>query len=315
MTAERAYRPLAQVRAVGGPYVDQVVADFRALPVDAVKLPRFAEAKALADACETLDWQQLFTLELWVLQLMPLYQLEERATVLGEIFSQPPSPKPKASDTDYELRLRSWAQNLQSERQWVFRKNLLREQEAWRLRRRLGETLLAVTGLGLLLAWTSYLLNFQTGILVVSVAWAGICGGYASIARRSQSSGATRPGEANQGTALGNLCALDVGQDSVVQGMLLGGLFALVGYTLLGSGLVAQVFTPQVANAIFPRFADVGGLNLPLPASATDVAKLAVWSFVFGFTERLVPDVLDKLTGKLNSPAPHSPHPGKTSKP
>jgi hypothetical protein len=30
-----------------------------------------------------------------------------------------------------------------------------------------------------------------------------------------------------------------------------------------------------------------------------DVARLAVWSFVFGFTERLIPDVLDRFSGRF----------------
>ncbi|MGQ5524008.1 hypothetical protein ACUHMQ_12210 [Chitinimonas sp. PSY-7] len=294
----RSNRPLAQIRAVGGVYVDQVVADFRALPPEAEKLPRYAEAKQLADDCDNLDWQQLFTLELWVLQLMPKHQLEERAAVLGQIFTNAANERPVETEEEYEDRLRCWALNMQSERQWVFRKNLLREQEAWRLRKRLGETLLWVTVLALALACFSSLVEMPAVAILAMVSWLGISGGYASIARRAQPASATRPGETNSGTAFGNLCALDVGQGSVVQAMLLAGLFATVAYGLLASGLLGQLLQDGVNNTLFPQFSPINELGLPLPKSGDDVAKLGVWSFLAGFAERLVPDVLDKLSGK-----------------
>lgn len=323
--SSRSYRPMAQVRAVGGPYVDQVVADFRALPGESREHARYAEASALADDSANLEWQQLFTLEQWVLQLMPLYQLEERAAVLGQIFAHPASARPQppagpdadASEAarqahadarhDYHQRLLAWALNLQSERQWVFRKNLLREQEAWRLRRRLGETLLSVTVLALTIAWFAWLIDLPVLVMLVMVAWLGVGGAYASIARRSQAAGATRPGDTSRGTAFGNLCALDVGQGSVVQAMLLAGLFAMIGYGLLASGLFELVLDKDLVAAILPGFKpcpNAGScselpLPLPMPQAPADLAKLAVWSFLFGFTERLVPDVLDKVGGKL----------------
>lgn len=298
-TSSRAYRPLAQVRAVGGAYVDQVVADFRALPAESAQSERYAEAKALADGCDQLDWQQLFTLELWVLQLMPLHQLEERAAILAQIFAHPASSRPEPGCDDYPARLLAWALNLQSERQWAFRKNLLREQEAWRLRKRLGETLLMISVLMLTLGWFAWLIEVPTLAMVAMVYWLGVSGGYASIARRSQSASATRPGESSRSTAFGNLCALDIGQGSVVQAMLLAGLFALIGYGLLASGLIGQILQDGLSKTLFPQFAPMHELGLPLPRSAEDVTKLGVWSFLCGFAERLVPDVLDKLSGKF----------------
>jgi hypothetical protein len=51
----------------------------------------------------------------------------------------------------------------------------------------------------------------------------------------------------------------------------------------------------------FPALANTGPLVwLTPPLAPADAARLAVWSFLFGFAERIVPDVLDKLSGRLN---------------
>lgn len=306
MNSVRRYRPPAQVRAVGGPYVDQVVADFNTLPDTNNQDPRYQEAKTLVDQRAQLDWQQLFTLELWVLQLMPLHQLEARAAGLEQVFAHVPLRRPVPADHDYEARLRGWAVNMQSERQWVFRKNLLREQEAWRLRRRLYLVLAVVTLVALAAAWLGNLLAIAGSGVIAATAWFGVVGGYASVARRSQASSVTRPGDNEHITAFGDLCALDVGQDSVVQGVLLGGVFAVVGLFILASGLIQLAVSPGVANAVLPHFGggpdagEWGYLGWLSPATSMDYARLVVWSFLFGFAERLVPDVLDKLSGRLN---------------
>jgi len=302
----RRYRPPAQVRAVGGPYVDQVVADFNTLPDTLADNPRYQAARELVERRGELDWQQLFTLELWVLELMPLHQLEVRAAGLEQVFAHVPIRRPVPSDTDYVARLQGWAVNMQSERQWVFRKNLLREQEAWRLRRRLHQVLAAVTVLALAVGWVGNLLAIVGSSVIAATAWFGVAGGYASVARRAQPPSVTRPGDSEHITALGDLCALDVGQDSVVQGMLLGGLFAVVGLFILASGLIQLVVNPGIASAVLPHFGggaetgEWGYLGWLSPATPMDFARLVVWSFLFGFAERLVPDVLDKLSGKLN---------------
>ncbi|MBV8468179.1 MAG: hypothetical protein JO218_19710 [Burkholderiales bacterium] len=301
----RRYRPFAQVRAVGGPYVDQVVSEFHALPPEAAALPRYEEARRVADNKAHIDWQQLFTLELWVLQMMPLPQLEARAASLIQWSVPTTSECPKPSHADYEAALRGWAVNRLTECQWAFRKSLLREQESWRLRRRMNETLLVVSVLAVIFGTAAALLGWNGLALVAGVAWLGVAGGYASVSRRVQMAGLKRPAAPHEGMALGDLCALDVGQDSIVQGMLLGGLFAVIGMFILASGLIDTVFSPALIGALLPHFggpadmAEQGYLGWLAPTVSKDVARLAVWSFLFGFTERLIPDVLDRFSGRF----------------
>lgn len=64
-----------------------------------------------------------------------------------------------------------------------------------------------------------------------------------------------------------------------------GGAFALLLLTLLMSKLVAGELFPTI-----------------LPNGQTDYSRLAVWSFLAGFAERLVPDMLNRLVARSSKP-------------
>ena len=77
---------------------------------------------------------------------------------------------------------------------------------------------------------------------------------------------------------------------------LYGGIFALVAYVLLLSGLVSSAIFPVF---VYPPLPDTGitpqyfmlFLTDTVPAGAQDFAKLLFWSFAAGFTERLIPQI------------------------
>lgn len=83
-----------------------------------------------------------------------------------------------------------------------------------------------------------------------------------------------------------------------------GGIFALVLYILFLSGLVQGHLFPVFYVPTFqvpPTTEDV--LNLlktTYPATPQDFAKFIFWSFVAGFSERLVPQIIQKVS---NPPA------------
>ena len=84
-----------------------------------------------------------------------------------------------------------------------------------------------------------------------------------------------------------------------------GGIFSLVLYVgflsgIVGGSLFPQFFSPPFSsppvNADLQKF-----LTQTLPVTGTDLAKLLFWSFLAGFSERLVPQILNKTQGDLET--------------
>lgn len=79
-----------------------------------------------------------------------------------------------------------------------------------------------------------------------------------------------------------------------------GGIFALVLYLVFLSKIVEGPFFPQFAMAEFstpfPSIADIRDFfGKTYPATGMDLAKLLFWSFIAGFSERLVPQIIDQV--------------------
>lgn len=158
-----------------------------------------------------------------------------------------------------------------------------------------SKVLVIATGLALLLPiatlgaamWSDQL------ILLTPLAFGcGVIGGFVSIQQRLQ------------GISDVELCLLSESWTSVFIIPLFGGIFALVLYVL---------FMTEIFNiAIFPKFylpPFIGLRDYDLvsyvresyPESAPDMAKLMFWTFVAGFSERFVPQVIQSVSNQANS--------------
>jgi hypothetical protein len=82
-----------------------------------------------------------------------------------------------------------------------------------------------------------------------------------------------------------------------------GGVFSILFYFLFSSGigesLISDTLIPHFgcserSNCV-PLLGD-SFLTVNLPKTSLDFAKCIVWSFLAGFSEQLVPDVLDRLS-------------------
>ncbi|MCB9666188.1 MAG: hypothetical protein H6732_18915 [Alphaproteobacteria bacterium] len=79
-----------------------------------------------------------------------------------------------------------------------------------------------------------------------------------------------------------------------------GGIFALVLYVVFLSGMVTGELFPRFYVPPFgdpPTSDDVAGLILgTVPLGPADLPKLMFWSFAAGFSERLVPQIIQRLS-------------------
>ncbi|MDW6004328.1 hypothetical protein [Vibrio mangrovi] len=142
--------------------------------------------------------------------------------------------------------------------------------------------------------------------LVLLVFVAGLLGGFVSIQQRLPS------------IELDELKVLSDSWISITLIPINGGIFALV-LMLMFAGNIVQ-------GGLFPTYPDTFNisntqsfytwLSQAYPVNGVDVAKLLFWSFVAGFSERLVPQIIRKTSSELlddghdedaNGQEPHKP--------
>lgn len=90
----------------------------------------------------------------------------------------------------------------------------------------------------------------------------------------------------------------------------LGGVFAVIAYLGFGSGLWEGALIPKFEGADLPyNSADaLKGLFHMIPCQNKDVAMMFIWAFFAGFSERFVPNLLDRLARESDEP-PRPPNP------
>jgi hypothetical protein len=133
---------------------------------------------------------------------------------------------------------------------------------------------------------------------------AGAIGGLASVQQRIQSA----PGE---GDAIRSVLSLYDGMFSIYLSPVVGAvsaglLFLLLVANYLSGDLLPKMETPRDGDAaldlrtFFLKSGPIGGLGY---------AKLIIWSFLAGFTERLVPDALTRIVTSVQAQANSPPRP------
>lgn len=76
---------------------------------------------------------------------------------------------------------------------------------------------------------------------------------------------------------------------------LIGGVFAVVLYAVFMSGILGGVLFPSFPN-VDEKYTDVTTfLTTTQPERNLDAAKALLWSFLAGFSEKFVPNILDKV--------------------
>jgi hypothetical protein len=121
----------------------------------------------------------------------------------------------------------------------------------------------------------------------------GIFGGAVSTIQRIQAM-------PTNSSALTNVTALQGVHIALVSSPLIGGVSAGLLFFLCAGGELPSSIFPSIANwSTTPAydlhvFSDFGA------EKAIDAAKLVVWSFIAGFSERFIPDTVSRFTAKLS---------------
>lgn len=120
----------------------------------------------------------------------------------------------------------------------------------------------------------------------------GVIGGFVSIQQRLQ------------GISDEELCLLSESWTSVFIIPLFGGIFALVLYVLFMTEILSIAIFPKFCLPPFIGLRDydlVSYVRESYPESAPDMAKLMFWTFVAGFSERFVPQVIQSVSSQATN--------------
>jgi hypothetical protein len=80
--------------------------------------------------------------------------------------------------------------------------------------------------------------------------------------------------------------------------MLIAGILGFVMYGLCVSGLLEGVLFPKFTNANLPYEGMQRLLTSLTPKENIDTAKAILWAFIAGFSERLIPNILDRMVAR-----------------
>jgi hypothetical protein len=83
--------------------------------------------------------------------------------------------------------------------------------------------------------------------------------------------------------------------------VLISGVLALVMYGLFLSGLLQGDLFPKFKNTAQDFESIYQLLRVVIPNQNIDTAKAIVWAFIAGFSERMVPNVLDRLINQAEA--------------
>jgi hypothetical protein len=286
-------------------YFDAMCAKFNMLPEpaagDAVALKAHADAKAALDTPRmAITWKKLLLIDLALTRSLGFHDLllriaDLRARLAGIM---PPMPEGLAVKLDTatatdQPRLLAEAEALVT-RIWLTR--MARDARD----QYVGELRLSLLQWFIFIALVFILASMVVPPLVLVIFISGMFGALVSIVRRLQGALANAPVP----DQAGDLSALAHDKRAAVLSLLCGGLFAVLLYVVFAAG-----FGELVGAELAPKF-NTPTTNLPNgadfrhfvnnigPENGKAYAKVIVWSFVAGFFEQFVPDVLDRLAKK-----------------
>ncbi len=145
----------------------------------------------------------------------------------------------------------------------------------------------------LIIFYVVELVSLERTYLVSYVFLAGLIGGFVSIQQRLPTIGLTELRELSNSWL------------SILLIPINGGIFAIVLMLMFLSGILEGAMFPKYVHSPIDQqnlvASFVQWLTTTFPKSGADVAKLLFWSFVAGFSERFVPQIIRKTSDNTDS--------------
>jgi hypothetical protein len=292
-------------------YFGHVVAEYKATKISSPPSPNVEDVLSrYAMNPQMITWADLYVIEKAVLALQPFSAIKRRAWSLRDkyrevagpleynayIASHPPNENELGIDPD---EVRADLDRVLGALHWNYSLVPLREGLRGAIINRIGLGIL-VSGLLLaLLVWQCLVQGqFPLANLIV-VAFAGCLGGFVSMQRRI----GQIPGN---GDPLLSIFQLNSGLSTLYLAPVSGAIFALLLFFIFLGRLLQGGLFPDVSRV--SRF--YWGINeWAHEEPALSLAKLLVWSFIAGFAERFVPDILDRLVARGQDSTQPTPSP------
>jgi len=127
----------------------------------------------------------------------------------------------------------------------------------------------------------------QAPQLIVFVFLAGALGGITNTYQRLKS----MPLEEPERSMFSNVIAIT----QVYATPMVAGTFAIVAYALFASGLLEGTLFPSFSGG-GTDYKDLNSVfNGMAPSTSADAAKAIIWGFIAGFSEKMIPNILDKM--------------------
>lgn len=295
-------------------YLDSLEAHFKSLSSSfglAGNHPAHANAESIIKKYENShlapSWSDLIQLDLSIIQLLTGYHLQLKIAELRQRVSAIPyagrvevlMPPEKLNENGNEDLLRAEAVQLAT-RLWQVRK--ARHEREGKLKALItSQTHVAVSILlfvFILVLIDRYGKNNGLSFLPVLFGF-GVAGAFMSVLRRLQQA----IGTDSDPDLSKEFSALENEGEKLWISLIMGGVFSILLYFLFSSGVGDSL----LGNTLVPQFHCGGSSNCTpiqndsfltanLPKTATDFSKCIVWSFLAGFSEQLVPDVLSRLS-------------------
>jgi hypothetical protein len=298
----------------GRRYLEHVISEYKTAKLMSPPPAAVEEVfKRYAAKPDSLTWADLCLIERALLELQPFPTIKRRAWGLRDkyrevagsaeynayIASHPPNESDARTDPE---EVRADLVRVLDALHWNYALFPIRERLRGAIINRIaGRILVAGLVMAGLASWCALYDEEMLATMLV-VAFAGCLGGFMSLQQRIGS-------VPSDGDPLPSIFQLGVARTTLYLAPLSGAIFAVLLYFIFLGNLVDGGLFPKIED---PLYFKLGYLELGAgPYTGQNFAKLIVWSFIAGFAERFVPDILDRLVSRANtsqappaSPAP-----------